>query len=79
MGRPQGVSSGGIYRRIEISGCQRKRATGVDVLIDESPGYIVLSSFDPIRREIARVALEALMKDGRIHALEIKAEATDGS
>jgi ribonuclease Y len=49
-----------------------ERATGVDVLIDESPGYIVLSSFDPIRREIARVALEALIKDGRIQPAKIE-------
>lgn len=49
-----------------------ERATGVDVLIDESPGYIVLSSFDPIRREIARVALEMLIKDGRIQPAKIE-------
>lgn len=49
-----------------------ERATGVDVLIDESPGYIVLSSFDPIRREIARVALENLLKDGRIQPAKIE-------
>jgi ribonuclease Y len=49
-----------------------ERATGVDVLIDESPGYIVLSSFDPIRREIARVALETLLKDGRIQPAKIE-------
>lgn len=49
-----------------------ERATGVDVLIDESPGYIVLSSFDPIRREIARVALEILLKDGRIQPAKIE-------
>lgn len=53
-----------------------ERATGVDVLIDESPGYIVLSSFDPIRREIARVALEALLKDGRIQPAKIEEEVT---
>lgn len=49
-----------------------EHATGVDVLIDESPGYIVLSSFDPIRREIARVALETLLKDGRIQPAKIE-------
>lgn len=49
-----------------------ERATGVDVLIDDSPGYIVLSSFDPIRREIARTALESLLKDGRIQPAKIE-------
>ncbi len=49
-----------------------ERATGVDVLVDESPGYIVLSSFDPVRREIARVALETLLKDGRIQPTRIE-------
>lgn len=44
-----------------------QRATGVDVMVDDTPGYAVLSSFDPVRREVARVALELLMKDGRIH------------
>lgn len=44
-----------------------QRATGVDILVDDTPGYVVLSSFDPVRREIARQAMEMLMKDGRIH------------
>jgi ribonuclease Y len=44
-----------------------QRATGVDILVDDTPGMIVLSSFDPIRRQIARISLENLMKDGRIH------------
>ena len=49
-----------------------ERATGVDVLIDESPGAIVLSSFDPIRRQVARIALEKLLSDGRIHPARIE-------
>lgn len=44
-----------------------QRATGVDILVDDTPGMIVLSSFDPVRRQIARMSLELLMKDGRIH------------
>lgn len=44
-----------------------QRATGVDILVDDTPGMIILSSFDPVRREIARKTLELLMKDGRIH------------
>lgn len=53
-----------------------ERATGVDVLVDETPGYIVLSSFDPIRREIARVAMEELLKDGRIQPAKIEEVVT---
>lgn len=44
-----------------------ERATGVDILVDDTPGVVILSSFDPIRRQVARVAMETLMKDGRIH------------
>jgi ribonuclease Y len=44
-----------------------QRATGVDIMVDDTPGYAVLSSFDPIRREVARQTMEMLMKDGRIH------------
>lgn len=44
-----------------------QRATGVDIMVDDTPGYIVLSSFDPVRREVARQALELLLKDGRVH------------
>lgn len=44
-----------------------QRATGVDIMVDDTPGMIILSSFDPIRREVARQTLEMLMKDGRIH------------
>ncbi len=47
-------------------------ATGVDVLMDETPGVLILSSFDPVRREIARISLEKLMQDGRIQPERIE-------
>jgi ribonucrease Y len=47
-------------------------ATGVTLLIDESPQMVLVSSFDPIRREIARTALDNLIKDGRIHPASIE-------
>ena len=49
-----------------------QRATGVDILVDDTPGMIILSSFDPVRRQTARLALEMLMKDGRIHPARIE-------
>lgn len=49
-----------------------QRATGVDILVDDTPGMIILSSFDPVRRQVARMALELLMKDGRIHPARIE-------
>jgi ribonuclease Y len=49
-----------------------QRATGVDILVDDTPGVIVLSSFDPVRREVARQTLEMLIKDGRIQPARIE-------
>ena len=49
-----------------------ERATGVDVIIDDAPDKITLSSFDPLRRHIAKVALEKLLEDGRIQPAKIE-------
>ena len=49
-----------------------EKATGVDIVVDDTPEAVTLSSFDPVRREVARVALTNLIQDGRIHPARIE-------
>jgi ribonuclease Y len=49
-----------------------EQATGVELIVDDTPGAIILSSFDPFRREVARQAIERLIADGRIHPARIE-------
>ena len=49
-----------------------EKATGVDVIVDDTPGVVIVSAFDPVRREVARRSLERLIQDGRIHPTRIE-------
>jgi ribonuclease Y len=49
-----------------------EKATGVDVIVDDTPGMIIVSGFNPVRREVARLAMDRLIQDGRIHPSRIE-------
>jgi ribonuclease Y len=49
-----------------------EKATGVDVIVDDTPGVVVVTGFDSVRREVAKIALEKLIQDGRIHPTRIE-------
>jgi len=53
-----------------------ERSAGVEIIVDETPEAVVISGFDPLRRHVAKVALEHLIQDGRIHPARVEEEVT---